>query len=240
MPLNIVANQGTAPKPVFVHPNKVVERAQRSKRKDASTGVAFTLPIINIDMSQLKFRERRAPAGQEFQFDSGTLTLTLREEMLISSTLSNCAQKKWIEHENEHVRDFQRIMLQMGDKIKANNTLNRYLINPQWLPSPDGQNGILQIIFATIEVIFDDATKKAVEARDTNETFKTVQRDILRNCPEPYIYEVNSSDTLSGLADFFYGRGSAWQPIYQANQKVIGANPNLIRAGQRLVIPRPR
>jgi nucleoid-associated protein YgaU len=64
-----------------------------------------------------------------------------------------------------------------------------------------------------------------------------VHRDVLRNCPEPHIYEVNWRDTLSGIADFFYGRASAWQTIYRANRGVIGSNPDLIRPGQRLTIP---
>jgi len=81
-------------------------------------------------------------------------------------------------------------------------------------------------------------TAQAVAAYDTRAEYMRVHRDILLNCPEPYIYEVNRGDTLSQMADFFYGRSSAWQSIYRANQGVIGSNPNLIRVGQRLVIPR--
>ncbi|QIG62535.1 LysM domain-containing protein [Sporosarcina phage Lietuvens] len=34
-----------------------------------------------------------------------------------------------------------------------------------------------------------------------------------------------------------YGSGSQWRKIYDANKKVIGKNPNLIKPGQKLVIP---
>ena len=115
------------------------------------------------------------PPGAEFSFDTGTLTLTLRQEMSVSDALSLCAPQKWVGHENGHVQDNQGVM--------------------------------------------------------------RVHRDVLRNCPEPYIYEVNWGDTLSGIADFFYGRAGAWQTIYRANQGVIGRNPDLIRPGQRLTIP---
>jgi len=47
-------------------------------------------------------------------------------------------------------------------------------------------------------------------------------------------YVVRSGDTLSGIASAF---GSSVQAIYQSNLQTIGADPNLIRPGQRLYIP---
>jgi nucleoid-associated protein YgaU len=45
--------------------------------------------------------------------------------------------------------------------------------------------------------------------------------------------------SLSGIAQHFYGNGdvASWMKIYNANKAKIGANPNLIHAGQVLVIP---
>ena len=51
-------------------------------------------------------------------------------------------------------------------------------------------------------------------------------------------YTVSSGDTLWGIAASFYGSGLEWQRIYQANMGVIGGNPNLIYAGERLRILR--
>jgi hypothetical protein len=42
--------------------------------------------------------------------------------MLISNALSNCAQQKWIVHENGHVRDNQTVMIQMDAAIRADLT----------------------------------------------------------------------------------------------------------------------
>jgi len=52
-------------------------------------------------------------------------------------------------------------------------------------------------------------------------------------------YTVKSGDCLWKIAarKDVYGSGSKWQKIYTANKKVIGSNPNLIRPGQKLVIP---
>ena len=43
-------------------------------------------------------------------------------------------------------------------------------------------------------------------------------------------------DTLWGIAQRFYGNGERWRAIYYANRHII-VRPNLIYAGQRLVIP---
>lgn len=49
-------------------------------------------------------------------------------------------------------------------------------------------------------------------------------------------YEVQSGDTLSGIAQQFYGSYSDWQWLYQANTSTI-ADPNLIYPGQVLEVP---
>lgn len=56
--------------------------------------------------------------------------------------------------------------------------------------------------------------------------------------PSVRYYTVTSGDTLSGIANSFYGSGLQWQRIYQVNAGVIGGNPNLIYPGERLAIPR--
>jgi hypothetical protein len=50
-------------------------------------------------------------------------------------------------------------------------------------------------------------------------------------------HEVVRGDTLSKLARARYGDFRKWPVIYEANRKIIGDDPNLIRVGQRLWIP---
>lgn len=50
-------------------------------------------------------------------------------------------------------------------------------------------------------------------------------------------YTVVSGDTLWGIASSFYGDGTQWPRIYDANRGVIGENPNLIFPGQTYIIP---
>ena len=50
---------------------------------------------------------------------------------------------------------------------------------------------------------------------------------------------VEEGETLSGIAEKYYGSGSKdnWMKIYDHNKQVIGDNPNVIKPGQRLRIP---
>ena len=52
-------------------------------------------------------------------------------------------------------------------------------------------------------------------------------------------YTVQPSDEregLLGIAHRLYGDASRWPEIYEANQSVIGNNPNVIHVGQQLFI----
>ena len=50
-------------------------------------------------------------------------------------------------------------------------------------------------------------------------------------------YTVRYGDTLSAIASQAYGNKHGWKGIYAANRDIIGANPNVIKAGQALWIP---
>lgn len=50
-------------------------------------------------------------------------------------------------------------------------------------------------------------------------------------------YTVKRGDNLWKIAKAFYGSGAMWTKIYEANQDVIGKNPNLIYPGQVYMIP---
>lgn len=50
-------------------------------------------------------------------------------------------------------------------------------------------------------------------------------------------YVVKKGDCLWNIAKKYYGDGSKYKKIYNANKKVIGKNPNLIFPKQKLEIP---
>jgi hypothetical protein len=51
-------------------------------------------------------------------------------------------------------------------------------------------------------------------------------------------HKVVSGDNLSFISQKYYNTQANWRLIYEANQDVIGENPNLIRVGQVLKIPK--
>ena len=79
----------------------------------------------------------------------------------------------------------------------------------------------------------DYSTKVAVIEK-TSVSVET-ERDA-SNAPSTKTYTVVAGDCLWAIARRFYGRGSDWAKIYDANKDKI-SNPNLIYPGQVFVIP---
>lgn len=67
----------------------------------------------------------------------------------------------------------------------------------------------------------------------------TVQKERPRvdNSVQPKTYTIKSGDCLWNISKKYYGNGSDYKKIYDANKNVIGGNPNLIHPGQVLIIP---
>ena len=51
-------------------------------------------------------------------------------------------------------------------------------------------------------------------------------------------YTVKAGDTLLAIAKKFYGEDADFQELYEANKDVIGSDPNMIKVGQELTIPK--
>lgn len=51
-------------------------------------------------------------------------------------------------------------------------------------------------------------------------------------------YAVKKGDCLYNISRKYYGSGSRYMDIYKANKKVIGSNPNKLKPGQVLTIPK--
>lgn len=71
--------------------------------------------------------------------------------------------------------------------------------------------------------ILPDKVTPAVTSRSAREVGST-------------IYTVENKDNLNKIAKKLTGNSANWKAIYEQNREVIGSNPNLIYAGQQLVI----
>jgi nucleoid-associated protein YgaU len=68
---------------------------------------------------------------------------------------------------------------------------------------------------------------------------QVVVREVVRTVPAPRTrtYVVRAGDTLSSIAQRYYGNGELWGRIYTANRKQIGSDPSELWVGLVLVIP---
>lgn len=54
---------------------------------------------------------------------------------------------------------------------------------------------------------------------------------------KPRYHIVQKGDTLSEIAQKYYGNSNTWRTIYNINRKIIGPNPNLLKEGMKLILP---
>lgn len=87
---------------------------------------------------------------------------------------------------------------------------------------------------------YREVTVRQVTVKTTATVAKaTVENTSTRvdNSTTPQTYTVVKGDCLWNIAKKYYGSGSKYTVIYNANKSVIGGNPNLIYPGQVLTIP---
>jgi LysM repeat protein len=76
------------------------------------------------------------------------------------------------------------------------------------------------------------ATAPAAHVSAYPAAYRSARHDAVRAVlTDSQTYTVQSGDTLSGIGARF---GISWQALYAANESVVGANPNLIFAGEVL------
>jgi nucleoid-associated protein YgaU len=64
------------------------------------------------------------------------------------------------------------------------------------------------------------------------------QKEMAKAAKEVKKHVVVKGDTLSGIAKKYYNDAGKYMKIYEANKAVIGDNPDLIKPGMELVIPK--
>ncbi len=64
------------------------------------------------------------------------------------------------------------------------------------------------------------------------------QKELMKEAKEVKKYTVVAGDTLSGIAQKQYGDIGKYMKIYEANKALIGDNPDLIKVGMELIIPK--
>jgi hypothetical protein len=238
MSLTVTTSNPTPnPAPQIVSPARVVEVARSVGSPGADRALAITVPRLTIDQRGMNFSLFGTPPNQEFAFNTGTMALTLNQDVFIANDLSPCAQGVWAQHEAIHVRDNAAVLAKMPAEIANDPSLQAIFRDKQRFPRADFAL-IQESIRNMVGTIFRRLTAEAVAKVDTRREYSRVNQEIIRTCPGPHYHTVVSGENLSILSEFYYGTQAHAMTIYRQNQAIIGSNPNLIRPGQRLEIPR--
>lgn len=102
------------------------------------------------------------------------------------------------------------------------------------------RSGELGDLYYTIKLYeWKDISPKRIVLPEKKEEPAKTQEPERPGTPEQTskTYTVKSGDCLWNIAKKFYGKGSDYTKIYNANKGKIGSNPNLIYPGQVFTIP---
>jgi len=182
MPLTIETAITPIGPPVLEDPTTIEDmaRAQGSNIPRGSTVVGITVPIIRSDQTALQYHTRNR--GTEFRFNTGTLRLTLRQEIHLSRALSPCAQTIWLQHEHKHVHDNEQIIGQMDRELRADQEFIDILVTPtEWRPRAQF-NQTQQNIQAIVGDVFERLTSAAAAHQDSAQEYRRTERQVRLRC----------------------------------------------------------
>lgn len=168
--------------PIFDAPATInsMALAHGSTIPAGSSVVGITVPIIQSDQTRLQYHTRNG--GTEFIFNTGTLALTLRQEIHLSNALSPCARTVWHQHELKHVRDNEALMPRMDRELRADQEFQDILVIPtEWRPRSrfnDTQTAIQEIV----RDVFERLTSTAAAHTDSRAEYRRVERQVRIRC----------------------------------------------------------
>ncbi len=179
-----VRTTNTPNTPVRVVTLAVVQQKARdtgSPHASRSDIVGVTVPILNVDQTGLQYEQRRVGRNIEFRFNTGTLQLTLRQEIYMSNTASACERRIWETHERAHVTDNVGVLPQLDAAIRRDPTLRAIFITRQWRPRSQFQ-ATQNSIQTAVGNIFRQLTGAAATRRDTATEYARVRQQVRNNC----------------------------------------------------------
>ncbi len=182
MPLTILTSETPPGAPSFDSPATIAALAASngSAVPAGATVVGITIPVLAHDFTALNFHTRNS--GTEFRFNTGTLSLTLRQEVHVSNGLGPCARTVWLQHENLHLADNSRLLSDLDRELRADAVFASFLVTPvAWHPRSDFASVQSQIA-ARIGAVFTRLTNAAAVRRDSAGEYRRVERQIRARC----------------------------------------------------------
>ncbi len=182
MPLTISATARPAGGPIVESPAKIAALATALgiTAPQGSVIVGVTQPVIQTDQTALQYETRNN--NTEFRFSTGTLRLSLSQEIHLSTDLSSCAQTIWLQHEQKHVRDNEQILSRMDAELRADKPFAAILVNPAaWLPQAQFRP-TQAAIKSRVDDIFKRLSSAAVQALDTPQEYANFKAQVSARC----------------------------------------------------------
>jgi hypothetical protein len=177
--ITTTSNAVPAAKPVPV--KQVQDAAAAQGNPFAARAIAITKPTLHHETKQLNFETVTNKKGTQFRFKAGTLPLTLSQEILIADSLSDCARKIWLRHEQGHVADNDGVLSQMDAELRKDQQFADILLFPKWTPVGKNNENFTKAqkaIADRIGAVFQSLTTAAATARDTDAEYKRVQDEV--------------------------------------------------------------
>lgn len=138
-----------------------------------------------------------------------------------------------------HKKPFQFIVCRRKPNGKDLFDTNLRVTLEDYRITEEAKNGFDITVKIKLKQWRDYGTKTVKIIAETQKATIEEQRETT-NSPAPeaaQTYTIAKGDCLWVIAKKFYGSGSQYPVIYNANKSVIGGNPNLIYPGQVLTIP---
>jgi hypothetical protein len=185
MALTVKTSSNPVPAAKVVPVKEVIDAATAQGSPFAAKAIAITKPSLHFETKQLNFETLSNKSGTQFRFKTGTLPLTLSQEILIADTLSECARKIWLEHEQGHVGDNDAVLGQMEAELRKDTSFAEILVFPKWTPvGKDNENfkKAQKTIGERIGVVFKALTSASVKVRDTDAEYQRVEGEVKKKC----------------------------------------------------------
>ena len=89
----------------------------------------------------------------------------------------------------------------------------------------------------SLTAVADSLQTEQVRLSSESRTLDRELAELKARRSEPVSYVVKDGDTLTGLANLFYGSTAEWRKIYEANKEKIADPQQPLQPGLRLTIP---
>jgi len=186
MPLTISIEKGSEPKATLVTPATLKKLMKDHGDPNASDPkpAAITMPKVRVDQTKMQWEQRRSTKGVQFRFKSGTLKLTILQQIAMNATLNACEQKEWMKHEKLHVKDNFGLGPQLERDFRASNLFKKLFDRREWQAKSKWRE-TQKNIQKEVGKVFKKLTGDKVKTRDTKANYAKVHAEIDKTCKKP-------------------------------------------------------